>query len=161
MIQQTNRKIHFTEYVPVRGREKNTDRPPTVRVNAKSGTLNFNQRTIEILGLGGAFIKLYSESTKKIIGFTVHNHLTESQLTSKKYRMVKVNNSGQAVIGIKGIIEQFSGIKGQTYKCEVKKYVETEGILEKGTTYYYVRLENDDAMESYGSLNGVDVKERQ
>lgn len=161
MIQQTTRKIHFSEYIPTKGREKDIDKPPTVRVNVKSGSLNLSTRTLSILGLDGQFIKLFYEPTRKIIGFTKHSGLSNEQVASKKYRLVKPNSSGQSVVSVMGILKTFAGLQALKYKCEIKKYVEMDGIMNKGTTYYYIQLEDSAPVGSVGSLNGVDVRSSQ
>lgn len=142
MIQQTHRKIHFTEYVPEKGREKDTDAPPVATIRRKQGTIQFPKRSVAILQMEGKFISFYYEATKKIVGWVIRDNLDEKLLHSKKYRLIKVGKSGGWTTTIKGIVKAFNGrLTEETYnKLEVKKYIEEEGILERGTIYYYVEL---------------------
>lgn len=143
MIQQTHRTIHFTEYIPIRGREKDIDSPPLVHIDVKHNIIKFNARTLAILGMDGKFISFYMEPTKMIVGWSIREGLSEEMLKMKKFRLVKSHkDSGVWTTSINGIMKAFNGrvSKDNYKKLEVKKYIETEGVLEKGTVYYYVQL---------------------
>lgn len=145
MIQEVKRKIHFTSYVPEKGREKDTDNPPTVSIAIKPASIRFGPRTIAILAMEGKFISFYYEATKKIVGWTLHTALDEAQIKSAKYRLVKVNPATNSyTTTIQGILNQIKGLTKESYKnLEIKKYVEQEGILSKGDVYYFVQLTED------------------
>lgn len=142
MIEQTHRKIHFSEYIPERGREKDTDAPPVVTITIKAGTIKFPKRSVIVLGMEGKFISFYYEATKKIVGWVLKDKLDDKLLHSKKYRLVKVGKSGGWTTTIQGILRAFNGrLTEESYKkLEVKKYIEIDGVLERGTIYYYVEL---------------------
>jgi len=92
-----------------------------------------------------SFISFYYDSTRKIIGWKVKGELSENQLKSKKYKLVKSNpRSAAYVTTIQGILEQVNGqlTKDKYKNLEVKKYVEKQGILDKGEVYYYVQLKD-------------------
>lgn len=145
MIVETKRKIHFSEYIPKKGRQKDTDAPSVVTVSRVHKNIRFPNRTLIKLGMEAKFVSFYYEATKKIIGWVICDNLSEKQLALKKYRLVKPNaKSHQWTTSVAGIIEAFNGrLTKDTYKCEVNKYVEQEGVIEKGTIYYYVQLNDD------------------
>ena len=144
MIQETHHKIYFTEYTPTQGREKDTDSPPTVRLTIKDSSISFCQRTLIKLQLDGKFIKFFYEPVKKIIGWTIHNTLSDGELATKKYRLVKCSSVGSYNTTIMGILRMFSSnFSKNSYKLEVKKYVENQDILSKGDTYYYVQITDE------------------
>ena len=146
MIVETKKRMYFIEYIPKKGREKDTDSPPTVRLNTKTGILHFGMRTLSILGMEGKFIKFYSDVAKRQIAFTLTDKLTDAQLASKKYRMVNVKHikaGSKYTVSVAGITKQFGDLKEISYKCEIMKYVEKEGFL-TDATYYYIEISEHD-----------------
>lgn len=147
MIQQVKRQIYFQPYTPTKGRRKNTDAPPTVTIYKKLGKIVFSRQTVSTLGMDQRFIAFYFDPTKKIIGWRIKDTLQNGETIGRscKWKLVKTNVNGVYVTTITGIMSAFNGSLTQDiYKAlEIKKYVETEGILERGTVYYFVDMKHD------------------
>ena len=89
MIKETKRKINFITFVPHRGRTKDTSKPAHVTVNAKYGTLKFGKKAIDELEMKDMFVKFFYEPSKSIIGWQIVSDLSQPQLMSKEYKLVK------------------------------------------------------------------------
>lgn len=147
MITEVKRQIHFQEYNPLKGRKKDTDTPPVVTIDRKYNKIVFPSRTLTILGMDDKFMSLYYEPTRKIIGWRLKDKLNEKEFVGKKskWKLVKRTVNGNWTCLIKGILDSFNGsLKQEKYKdLEVKKYVEQEGIINKGDVYYFVELKDE------------------
>ena len=143
MIEQTTRKIHFIEYSPRSGRARDTDSPPWVRLTIKDKSISFGIRTIAKLQMDNAFLKFFYEPTKKIVGWSIKKGLSEVELASKKWRLVKPQPSGWTTT-IGGILSNFTNNYSKpSYKLEIKRYVEQQDPFEKGREYYYVQIQDE------------------
>lgn len=145
MIQEVNKQIHFQSYVPVKGRKKDTDAPPTATVNKRLGKITFGSRTLAKLKMHDKFIAFYYEPTKKIVGWQIKDRLEHGELAGKhsSWKLVKTYGRGLGFysVQIKGILDTMVGLGKDIYKnLEVKRYVEKEGILERGSVYYFVEV---------------------
>ena len=143
MPQQTHRQIHFTQYIPGR-KKKEKEGPLLASVSVKHGLLILPGTTLKKLGMVDKFIRLYYEPTKKIIGWQIVNDsLNQEQLkTAKLVKIYPATNNYKTTIT--PMLREFKGLKKESYtSLEVKKYVET-GLLDRGTTYYYVKLKDTD-----------------
>jgi hypothetical protein len=108
----------------------------TATVSSKFGRLSFPKLTIEHLGLGGKFIRIYFDSQKKAIGWKVFDEGKLKDLEG--FKKVTLKKTGCAVFDIVGIIKNFK-LKQDSYKhLEIKKYNEG-GLL--GNEYYYVKID--------------------
>lgn len=147
MITEVKRQIYFQPYVPLKGRKKDIDAPPVVTIDTKYNKIVFPARTLSILGLENKFIAFYFEPTRKIIGWRIKDNLGAGELLGRKakWKLVKINTNGNWTCIIKGIIDNFGvSLKQEKYKnLEIKKYVEQEGVIDKGTTYYFVELKEE------------------
>lgn len=147
MIQEVKKQIHFQAYIPRGGPRKDLDAPPTVTIIKKNGRIDFPARTLSKLGMEEKFISFYFEPTRKIIGWQIKSSLSEGQKVGRasRWKFVKPTSNGNYHTTIKGIIDSFNGslTKDKYKKIEIKKYIEQEGILEKGTVYYFVELKEE------------------
>jgi hypothetical protein len=91
--------------------------------------------------MDGKLVRFFFDSTKKIVGWQVQSKSMELAAT-KNWKLVKANKTGMAQFSISGILKSFIGLKKDSYKkLEIKKYVVTQGVLEKGQQYYYVKVD--------------------
>jgi hypothetical protein len=143
-IKETARKIHFMPYIGGRGGSKAEDTAsPTMSLSVKYSMLSFSKSLMLELGLEGKFIKLYFEPTRKIIGFQLKNALSEADLKSKAWKLVKpFKNQDTWKVSVGKMIAEFSGrLTKESYKnLPVKKYVERQGVMSSGDVFYYVQL---------------------
>lgn len=143
MIKTTTRTIYFVPYVPVKGKPKDTEAPPTATVSKKYGHIQFGKRAIRSLQMEGRFIKFFYDSAKNTIGWQIRSEAM-SLGEAKVWKLVKLNKAGNASFSIVGIINSFRGLTKDNYKkLEIKKYVVTnQSILEKGQQYFYVKVQD-------------------
>jgi len=150
MIQEVRKSIAFKDYVPKRGRDKDEDPAPTVTIDRKRGRITFNTKVLNKLSMANKFIAFYFEPTRKIIGWKVVNQLPPGVKAGpyakwrycKPYGKGAANGKGFWITSIKGILEEFNGsLKSDTYKdLEVKKYIETASVLDRGQVTYFVEV---------------------
>lgn len=141
MIKTTTRTIHFIPYDPKKGRTKDTEEAPTCTVSAKFGLISFSKKAVDQLQMDGKLVRFFFDSTKKIVGWQVQSKSMELAAT-KNWKLVKANKTGMAQFSINGILKSFIGLTKDSYKkLEIKKYVVTQGVLEKGQQYYYVKVD--------------------
>ena len=145
MIQEVRKSIAFSPYVPKAGRPKDEDPAPTVNLDAKRGRLVFGAKALRKMNMVNKFVAFYYEPTRKIIGWKVSSVLEPGEKVGKnsKWSLVKPYGKGSGfwVGGVKGIVAEFRGLKSSNYKgLEVKKYIETASVLDKGTTLYFVEV---------------------
>lgn len=153
MIEEVKKKIHFSPYFPQRGKEKDESPAPTVTINRKHNKLIFNRSCIDELSMDAKFIRLYYEPSKHIIGWQIKSVLP--QLEMKNWKLVRKNKqNGVYTVQIKKMLEEFNGLRYDSYKhLPVKKYIEQEGIMEKGSTYYFVEMIEDPQLLRLGLGN--------
>lgn len=144
MIQETQRKIHFTPFELKRGREKDTSPVPTLTLNTETGGLVFSKSLMTELSLEGKFVKFFYEPVKRIIGFQIRHVVTDGEL--KTWKLVKSSgNTGIWKVSIGRLLHQFNSVptKKLYSLMPVKKYIEKDAIFGKGEVYYYVQLIDD------------------
>lgn len=149
MIQEVRKSIHFIPYVAKGGRTKDDNPAPTVTLDKKRGRITFGFKALEQLGMINKFVAFYYEPTRKIIGWKVKDKLEEGQKVGKysKWKLVKPFGKGKGfwVGGVKGIIKELNGgLKQDVYKnVEVKKYIETASVLDKGQIFFFIELKDN------------------
>lgn len=135
---KTQRKIHFVEWTSHKGRgKKSKEELPTVSLNVKFGILNFGKKAISRLAMDKNWIKTYYEPSKKIIGWTKRGSVPQEEM--KNYKLVELDKHGQFKIFVKGIVDQFIGLKEESYKLEVQTYKDYHSLLDD-KTYYYIKI---------------------
>ncbi len=138
VVKRAQKKIHFLEWTSHRGRGKGEkEELPTVSLNVKFGMLGFGKKTISRLAMDKNWIKLYYEPTKRIIGWTMRQSIPQEEM--KNYKLVKLNKTGQFQVFVKGIVDQFIGLKSESYKLEVNTYKDYQSLLDD-KTYYYIKI---------------------
>lgn len=154
MIKEVHRKIEFSPYNPTRGKDKDTSDAPTCNVNNKSHQFTFSKSCIQELSMDGKFVRLFY-APNRIIGFQIRNSVNQTEM--KTWRMVRAGKTtGIYIVGIRKLLEQFNGsLKRPLYnKLPVKKYIEKEGIMEKGSVYYFVQLVENPELLKLGVGDG-------
>lgn len=143
-IKQTQRKINFLPYLPGE-RAVKEEKKVVITVDVKNSVLRMGKHACEEMGMPGKFVKLYYDQDKKIIGWSVVNSSIGIEKL-KSHKLVKFNAGGQFVVSIMTILGKMMGLEQTAYRLEVKKYVETQDMLDRGNTYFYVKIshENED-----------------
>lgn len=142
MIQQTTRRIHFTPYIGGRRKKEiNEESQATCTVNRRLGYITFNSSLCSEIGMDNKFVRMFSEPTKKIIGWRVIDEKV-NQTKMSGLKLIKLHpKTRNAKISILPMFKDFMGLKSDSYKrLPVKKYVENQDILDRGATYYFVTL---------------------
>lgn len=143
MIPQTHRKIDFIEYIPGKtAQDRSSDKPLTLTVSAKFGMVHFNKTLCYELGMIDKFIRLFYEPHKKIIGWRILERSIEHE-KMRGIKLVKLNESTKSYkVSIHKMLREFKGLKDAYPELPVKKYVDQD-MLNKGDTYYYVKLKDN------------------
>lgn len=145
-IKVTSKKIHFTPFVPSRGRQVDTDPAPTVTLT--KGKLLFGPKIIEELQMNKKFVQFAYDQAKSVIGFRIReNPLNLEEL--KDWKLVNQNEDSKFwSVQLSKIIEAVFGATtlAKKYKAPVQKYRESSG-LDKGQIYYYIELSVENEVE--------------
>lgn len=140
-IEETKKKIHFRPWTNQKGRPVDNDPPPTVNVSKKYGTLTFSKGCVRDTNMGGKFVKLFYEPTKKIIGWQTRDKVEQQEM--KTWKLCTPSKSGTWTLGIKKLLDEFNGsLKSESYAgLEVQKYREI-GQLEEysNQVFYFVEI---------------------
>jgi hypothetical protein len=139
-IKEVTRTLHFEAFENKKGRAKDTSAPPTITVS-KGGGMRFSGRALEALSLNNKWIRLYCVPSKKIIGFQIKEKVLHEQM--KTWKLVKKHpKAGTWVVSVKKMVESFELGASQKnyYSLPIKKYVERQGVMAAGETYYFVDL---------------------
>lgn len=141
MIEETKRKIHFIPFKAEKGRKPDVSKPPVVSVSTKYNRLTFGKKTIKTLGMGGKFIKLYYEPTKKIIGWRITDKLEQAEMKSWKLCQPK-ESVGVWYMAISGILDEMRLKPDFTYSdLPIQKYREMENLdPNSGQIFYFVEV---------------------
>ncbi len=99
---------------------------------AKTGTIIFNCSDVRMYDLGGKFIKLFADTEKKIIGWSIISGKTDLEEIENS-RELKVSVNGNIVIGIRKLLKAMDIEIKDTKRVPVNKYVSS---LYKDEIYY-------------------------
>lgn len=157
-MKEVRRKIYF---IPAPSRVNVEDQIVYVHISSKYSSITFAKETIDALQMNGKFIKLYY-AEPNIIGWRLYDKLDQGEFQSKNYRLVKLTVNNQYRASIAPLLSQIKIQPNSSYKCEVKKYVEMSGTLEKGDVYYFSEITNDSLTKKSrgGSRTDSDIQEQ-
>jgi hypothetical protein len=143
--ERTPRKIYFAEYNPKFGKTAD-ETTYKIRYAATAKALHFPGKLIKAFDLEGKFIKLYTEQTRRIVGWKVESKLDLDEVKNG-WRLVKINASGQYALSIQRIIKQFGLDELGNISLDLQEYVDNS-LLEKNNKYMYVTFPKTDKTSS-------------
>ena len=139
MIETTHKAFQFIPYQRRSGRVKDTSKAPTVLVSKKYKNITFNRACVEELKMQGQFIRFFYEPVKKIVAWKLDVKFSGDD--NKGWKLVVVRKNGSVIFSIGSMIRDFNGSLTQdSYRLDVRKNVVTQGLMDKGDTYYYVEV---------------------
>lgn len=136
-IKETKKKLYISFAVLNTSKVEDTE-PVYARVTMKNKTITFGNQAVTEMGMNNKFVKFGYDSGRNILAWKIVEGLENDEFLKKTHRLVKLNANKQAVVSISAYLNQFKGLKQEKYKCEIKKYVETN--LHQKETYYYIQL---------------------
>lgn len=143
-IEETRKKIHFTDFEITKGRA--VDNSPTPTITIDSGNLRFSKAIIVETSLNGKFVSFAYDPIKNVVGWKVKAEVNLT-LVNKQWKLVKANGkNGLWTVSIRKMLDAIDPtgkMSTKKYsKLPVQKYVEANG-MDKGTIYYFVDLNEE------------------
>ena len=150
-IKETTRKIHFRPYISGKGRPTDVDPAPTANVSRKHGTITISKGAVLQMNMGGKFVKIFYEPTKKIIGWQIREGGMELE-EAKSWKLCTPNpKTGVVVLSIRKLLAEFKGLSEDSYPgLPVQRYREM-GQLDQysGQVFYYVEVKKDESADTH------------
>lgn len=143
-IEETRKKIHFTDFEITKGRPVDLSPPPTITIDA--GGLRFSKALIVETALNGKFVSFAYDPIKNIVGWKVKAEVNLA-VVNKQWKLVKQNETNgnwtSSIRQMLNAIDPTGKMSTKKYsKLPVQKYVEANG-MDKGTVYYFVDLNEE------------------
>lgn len=143
-IEETKKKIHFTDFEITKGRPVDNTPAPTVSID--KGQLRFGKSLIVDTALDGKFVSFAYDPVKNVVGWKVKTEVNLT-LVNKQWKLVKQNQTNFSwTVSIRKMLDAIDPTGKMSTKkylrLPVQKYVEANG-MDKGTVYYFVDLNEE------------------
>lgn len=141
-IEESKKTLHLVPLVLGRRRLIEQDEV-YVSVDVKYGVMRIGRAAYVAMTMDRHWYKIFFDSTKCVIAWTVVDSLADSQAKKNGWRFAKADKTSNTItISIKRVIDTFPGIQKKTYRCKVQKYRDRKSLLGNDETYYFIEMTN-------------------